>query len=457
MSNLESEKYLIQVEGVWRPLNTTSNNGVAGLRVNNGCGPSAGMKRVLTKKFVVPKRVIPNFEEQRRMRMEKENKRRRVLQPGELERMYSNGGGTCYGGYSQDGGCNQNYGSTQPNGNQQQCFGGQNGLNDGYVQNNGLHNGFVDNGYQQQNGLHPQNGYHYQEDGNSNGNPNGENRNLHQSNGGLQRSVDQTTQNGAGPMAFQSNGMDARGFYQEEEDEEEDGDLNTGHHNSSNEQEMMNTQMNNHSGYQNNNERYHQNSNYQYHQNNNNQCLQNEDSNNEVNSDQQQPQSEQTPAYNQSPDDQQVTDELLALLGVTTTHQGQSAAAAAPTQKNGPSNTTTNNQCSYNNSNTQNNTNCADNSSNNQATKSSFLAGLEEAEDDLDDDQPVAFDFNRQDSYDDGPDNFDDESFNGNDDGGASGNNNEAEDATEKSAQIITGLSLPDPGESSSDEDSLVE
>eukprot|EP00592_Proboscia_alata_P006870 CAMPEP_0194358944 /NCGR_PEP_ID=MMETSP0174-20130528/6188_1 /TAXON_ID=216777 /ORGANISM="Proboscia alata, Strain PI-D3" /LENGTH=789 /DNA_ID=CAMNT_0039129579 /DNA_START=287 /DNA_END=2656 /DNA_ORIENTATION=+ len=76
---LESEKYLITIEGLWQP-RKTQNSALRG-------GPSAGMKKVLNNKFrlpgcagqYVPKRTITSMGT---------SKRRRPLQPGELERIH---------------------------------------------------------------------------------------------------------------------------------------------------------------------------------------------------------------------------------------------------------------------------------------------------------------------------------------------------------------------------------
>jgi hypothetical protein len=91
-ANLESEKYLIQIEGPWTSGEAWSTKALPSKIVG-----SAGMKKVMGKKFQMPSRKMPNFEEHRRLKMEKENKRRRVLQPRELERMESCGGGDLSG------------------------------------------------------------------------------------------------------------------------------------------------------------------------------------------------------------------------------------------------------------------------------------------------------------------------------------------------------------------------
>ncbi|KAL7554460.1 hypothetical protein ACHAWF_017916, partial [Thalassiosira exigua] len=116
--DLESEKFLIQVEGPWvagggaggegpvRPGDDPLWNQRPRVRGSKGAiRPSAGMKRVLAGKFKMPGRIQPLHPEERRRRAREDdvtNKRRRPLQPGGLEwRYYGDGGGE--GGYDDKG------------------------------------------------------------------------------------------------------------------------------------------------------------------------------------------------------------------------------------------------------------------------------------------------------------------------------------------------------------------
>jgi len=135
---LESEKFLIQVEGPWTSSddqggNSNNNNNhlwnkrpqaLSQFRGLNKLQPSRGMKKVLSTKFRVPKRIQPLHPEERRERAWRENgmnKRSRPLQPGELEQQYYGGGG----GDGQQGYCDGDGGGG---------YGGQNGSG---VGNNG--------------------------------------------------------------------------------------------------------------------------------------------------------------------------------------------------------------------------------------------------------------------------------------------------------------------------------
>ena len=166
----------------------------------------------------------------------------------------------------------------------------------------------------------------------------------------------------------------------------------------------------------------------------------------------------------QNGNDQRVTDELLALLGATNEPAYDNRISHVcndASNKQGQSNPTIN---------TTNPTQgTTDNDGPNRNT-SSLLAGLEDAEDNLDDhdyQQPMPFDFNEQ-QFDSQDDNFDDESFNLDDDLPNDDNNDTStktiEDAASRDVskgmneQQITPLTLPSAGESSSDdEDSLAE
>lgn len=137
--NLESEKFLIQVEGPWidapaasgssacnsnnplwnkQQLSFNSRNASNNIGARVGRKPpsqSAGMKRLMSNKFKVPSRVRPLHPEEKRRRALANsgmNKRNRPLQPGELERQYYGDGGMngCYEkniGFQQGGGDDQ--------------------------------------------------------------------------------------------------------------------------------------------------------------------------------------------------------------------------------------------------------------------------------------------------------------------------------------------------------------
>lgn len=116
--NLESEKFLIQVEGPWiaatsgstasnnnnplwnkQQMTFSSRNATNNIGARVGRKPpsqSAGMKRLMSNKFKVPSRVRPLHPEEKRRRALANsgmNKRNRPLQPGELERQYYGDGG----------------------------------------------------------------------------------------------------------------------------------------------------------------------------------------------------------------------------------------------------------------------------------------------------------------------------------------------------------------------------
>jgi len=123
--SIESEKFLIQVEGPWLaapaagggaasngnnplwnkqqlPLESRNAGNNVGARVGRKPpSQSAGMKRIMSNKFKVPSRVRPLHPEEKRRRALANsgmNKRNRPLQPGELERQHYGDGGMdgCY-------------------------------------------------------------------------------------------------------------------------------------------------------------------------------------------------------------------------------------------------------------------------------------------------------------------------------------------------------------------------
>ena len=243
----------------------------------------------------VPPQKIPNFAEQRRQKMEREGKRRRVLQPGELERQHGGGWnglsngyqGVGYGnnrtqaengdGYNNTGyggqgnrldgnysGMNQQYNSGgnsfQGNQSRNNSFaerGFENQSNEFIDTNNpnssgSSHNGFQGNGSYKNNQGSGHNGFqanggYINNQGSNNGfldfdqtNTNGRhghNLNSHQGYRENSRFRDVSASAGSnnGPMGFVSNGLDARGFYEEEEEDDDQnagGDWNGDHNNS---------------------------------------------------------------------------------------------------------------------------------------------------------------------------------------------------------------------------------
>lgn len=437
--DLESEKYLIQIEGPWR----TSSSSLSVPKKTNA-GPSARMKRIINTKFQVPQKVMPNFEQQRRMRMEKMNKRQKVLQPGELERMHYGGVNRNYGdgdngGYHQGnfdsnyGGFEQQHGSNYDNrahvGNNSNDHNNRRAMNN--IQNNqnlDHDNGRINHPSSNSSNTFNQNNRCNDRCGTSSGLSQ---RNIQNDQDQIYHGNNPISQNRGGPMAFQSNGLDASGFYQEEE-EEDPADAN-----------QINMQQEasvGHGIFERVGESYH-NSYHLTHQNTSIEANQNnyESNNNDSQGFETQPGKPIT-YNNQSQtsdrDDKCVTDELLALLGAT----------SAPEQDTSVSNNQTRVQ--------------RDEHSNN----GSFLAGLPDDEEDLDDDdKPMALDFNNQkfdsqDSFDDGLDddlpndekNPLDEVLNG-----PTGDIDKGNYISQ-----ITSLTLPSPGETSSEddeEDSLAE
>ena len=507
--DLESEKYKIQIEGEWR----SSFALIGGSAMNSQ--PSMGMRKVMTNKFRVPKRMVPNFEERRRLKMEKENKRKRVLQPGELERMYSGDGGGSWENAGENWGNNDSF--RGGNGFQSDSQNGRNLLNDGYNERfnqNGINhvaptqnnqNGPYINGNQHfnQNNIVPgssqinrdsqyNNGSHgfnqnatnekarqsnqtnQYNDGNqrfnqytmnarsniSNGqttmgqrsfaqNKSGRSNFNHNARGVNQHDSNPSSRHKSGPMAFRSNGVDASGYYQEEEDEEDAcGDFNEGN-SSFNQQDGETMNQNNYENISRgeNNEKNSDGYNYTSNENSTNLNCQQDVHQIETSADQDR---------SQNGNDQRVTDELLALLGATNEppNNVNRTASNKPEQSN-PTNDASNS------------TDITDNNRPN-GNSSSFLADLEDAEDNIEDcEQPMQFDFNDQ-QFDSQDDNFDDESFNLDDDHVTDEIKNAKSDPMEETAQRdalkgtseqqITPLSLPSAGESSSDdEDSLAE
>lgn len=278
---LESERYLIQVEGPWAadgrdgggdadPRNDPLWNkrppppqSLMGRGRGRGPRPSAGMQRVLGTKFRVPGRIRPMDPRERREKAWREGgmgKRRRPLQPGELERQfygddrdgdgygghergYGGGGGhgRSGGGYDEgDGGGGQNGGGYNGDGG---GYIGQNGRGrdgdwndgggEGYGNNGGgNHSGWQGNdcdqnnqGCQRDDGPGPKKG-DWENDGR------GQRGNERFEGGPLGSRGPRGTGHGRngrggrddGPAQFQSNEYDPNGFYGVEEESEEDED-----------------------------------------------------------------------------------------------------------------------------------------------------------------------------------------------------------------------------------------
>ena len=389
--DLESERYKIQVEGPWRPVTSSSRTNGS---VNSG--PSAGMRKILNKKFVVPRKVVPNFEEQRRLRAEKVNKRRRVLQPGELERMYGVNQGSFDG---KNGYCNE-FENYQQNGNrnefQQQRYyrQGDKGYNNssfnGGHPNNDCSNQGSSSKYNQgnNNGFNKSNSSNNQVDIYDNGFQStfshkgrdndtmsaGSRRDLRDNHSNFsQKDIVKcnTSQYNGGLMAFQSNGIDASGFYEEEEEDNDAKDCtgNTSHANQTNIED---------------NTRHYD-------------CLPEQSST--IDKDQQdtiehikqfnsyqkqsdEPVSQDRQSQVLNGDDQRVTDELLVLLGAT----------SVPREEISDSNNNDNVSTDQGNGNYDSSNLIQGENDNLKECTDSFLAGLKE--DDDDDDKPMAFDFN---------------------------------------------------------------
>jgi len=154
---LESEKFLIQVEGPWTE--TSNHDTLFTMGRPRTVQPSAKMKKLLTKKFVVPAKVRPLHPEEKRHRDWSDSnmsKRARPLQPGELERRHYGGGRNdddghgYYGGHrggddQGNGGNGRNYG-----GNGQRC-----GNDDRYNDGGRCHGN--DGGYEEGEGYHRNN------------------------------------------------------------------------------------------------------------------------------------------------------------------------------------------------------------------------------------------------------------------------------------------------------------
>ena len=266
--DLESEKYLIQVEGVWKDnssATSTANNTSAAN--NNIMNRKPGMQKLLTKKFRMPSKIIPLHPEERRKRqwMDQQGgsgnggfgkRRSRPLQPGELERQYY--GDSCNaaagGGYFDDGNqrgwhnennddrggyCNDNHG-----GNNSNAHSMANGSNDNERR-------IVDQSYGNNTNSSNHSRAQYN-DGSSQrptqyNNEYGRNQPVQQSRHDFRRknepqntAVNQVDGNnrGGGGNSFRSNnnrnrfrssnGYDPNGFYAEEDDDEEDYEQQSG-------------------------------------------------------------------------------------------------------------------------------------------------------------------------------------------------------------------------------------
>jgi len=458
-ADLESEKYLIQIEGPWR----TASSSLSSMPKKTSVGPSARMKRLINTKFQVPQRVMPNFEQQRRMKMEKMNKRRKVLQPGELERMHYGGVNGGYGdgdngGYNQGnfdsncGGFEQQHGSYYDNrvraGNDSNGNNNRRAMND--IQNNqyGDHdNGRINHSSSNGSNTFNQNDRCNDRCGPSYGMSQRNFQNTNQSGaldqGQIQHGNNPNPQNRGGATAFQSNGLDASGFYQEEDEEDED-QAETNQSNRQQEASIGHERLAS--------ESYH-NSYHLTHQNTSNEANQNNYESNNNDSQGLEPAAYSNQSHTSNNDNKGVSDELLALLG----------ASSAPEQDTSVSNprfTAPTNESQTGASNSSNQTHIQGGENNN---KGSFLTGLPDADDDLDDDEPMAFDFNNQkfDDYDSFGDGLYDDLANDetNPSHEASYEPNEDNQEGTNTSQI-TSLTLPSPGETSSEddeEDSLAE
>ena len=117
---LETERFLIEIEGPWANNNSTSfstlsaSNTLPKRQLNGKKNGSSSMKKLLSSKFQKPKSYVPPPPGTQRSRMEQRlGKRRRPLQPGELVARH-------YGGGSGDPGGNRGgFGYPQANFNNQ--------------------------------------------------------------------------------------------------------------------------------------------------------------------------------------------------------------------------------------------------------------------------------------------------------------------------------------------------
>eukprot|EP00804_Cyclotella_cryptica_P005528 CCRYP_003034-RA/>CCRYP_003034-RA protein AED:0.03 eAED:0.03 QI:148/1/1/1/0/0/2/50/637 len=501
---LESEKYMIQIEGPWTSGGAWNTKTLPVKNVG-----SAGMKKLMGKKFQLPSRKMPNFEEQRRIRMEQESKRRRVLQPGELERMYYGGGGGFsakddrrYGGNNGNGesyGHDRGYGSgTKAHGHEFQENFGPNNVNIPSI-GTSQHNDFQHNVGQKENAC-PDSGYsnswninYSTKSNNVNGFQHMEqtSQNKGERNNSRYQHYDEVNPRSSSvnaPQPFQSNELDPSGFYDEEEEEEEEVEdagmgwarndqvapleqqTTNGNHGNSTRVGRSPDYNNPHAFCSQNNVRN------KYGQVNATEGFREDSSG----SHQHETQEEQPSSYNQRKSSKisnvevcRVTDTLNALFGATTAPEEETSA---PQECD---NESSNVDIDRNNSN-KDSTNPHHIQENvgispSKAHNDSFLAGFLEAEETLYDDKPLAGlnsseyeldsqqydDIDDQMSHDDDVDcatitNARDEP---NESPHSAPNDVFTDDAPEESgAAQITGLSLPSAGESSSEEeDSLSE
>ena len=102
---LETERFLIEIEGPWANNNSTSfstlsaSNTLQKRQLNGKKNGSSSMKKLLSSKFQKPKSYVPPPPGTQRSRMEQRlGKRRRPLQPGELVARHYGGGSGNAGG-----------------------------------------------------------------------------------------------------------------------------------------------------------------------------------------------------------------------------------------------------------------------------------------------------------------------------------------------------------------------
>lgn len=102
---LETERYLIEIEGPWTNNNNSSFSSQTSMRQPIGKkGVSSSMQKLLKSKFQRPKSYVPPPPGAQRSRSEQLlGKRRRPLQPGELVAKHYGGDGNNFGGSSRGG------------------------------------------------------------------------------------------------------------------------------------------------------------------------------------------------------------------------------------------------------------------------------------------------------------------------------------------------------------------
>ena len=472
LNELESEKYLIQVEGPWTDNGDTSLTNKA--PVNNYCS-KPGMQKLLKSKFRVPTKIVPLHPEERRKRLQMDQqhhpqngglgKRRRPLQPGELERQhygdsYNNGGGGNYYEERNQNGWNNN--NNINNGNYYGGGGDRYGGDHHSMQGNGRYNNNYDdrfahhqdddqrpqsndyhgqqhqnndlnqksnddqrygrshdnfNDHSTNNAQHAKNRHHTQRSTQYNNNhgmsqPTQQSRNDFRGNNNNSQHASNRDNRGGGRSSFRSNnnrsrfksnGYDPSGFYAEEEDEDDQ------QNNDSFENERLEN-YNVRDGAEQRGSYFGSESSNQHNSIQNDQDWSHPhvqpSSHGIQNNDEESTQNQGTrnDATNSTPKDdhdEQVTNHLLALLGAAPSSASKEATSTSNSAEHPGSNVQERHESSDN-----------DNHVNPGNTENSFLASIRQAGVDEDqqqlDDGPVGFDWNANSDFDDEDEDEDD-------------------------------------------------